>query len=95
LENKPFNDIGDLVRYKLNSLPEKDQQGNYYRLGWQIISLITANAAENSTNSQLQILGKFVKIGTKNSISDYVAEKINNWLDQFLEDTYDRRSTSL
>ena len=92
---KQPKNLSDIIRDKLNSLPEKDLQGNYNRAGWQFISLIAAEAAENSTNPQLQILGQYVKLGTKKSIVDYASKKIEDWLDSILEDPYGRRSTSL
>jgi len=56
-------------RNKLNSLPEKDNQGNNYRAGWQLLTYLVASAAEESTNPKIRILGKLAKKGCKKIIS--------------------------
>jgi len=95
MNNQQPKNLSDIIRDKLNSLPEKDQQGNYNRAGWQFISLIVAEAAKNSINPQLQMLGQCVKLGAKRSIVDYASKKIEDWLDSILEDNNGFRSTSL
>ncbi len=78
-------DLSDLVRNKLNSLPEKDQQGNQYRLFWQFITYLIGNEAESSNDTSLKVVGKKIKLGAKKSFLDYTTTKIENWIDRFFD----------
>ncbi len=78
-----MEDISENIRNKLNSLSEKDNQGNYNRLGWQILTYIAGSAAEESTNPKLRNLGRVLKRGAKKSFADYLAQKIVGWLNKF------------
>jgi len=79
--NDPIKDLSEWIRNKLNSLPENDNQGNNYRVGWQILTYLVASAAEESTNPKLRLLGKSAKRGAKQSFIDYAVKKIGDWLD--------------
>ena len=62
------------IRNKLNSLPEKDNQGNNYRVGWQILTYVVANVIEESSDPKIRLLGKSVKKGAKLSFIDLAAK---------------------
>jgi len=74
-------DITKWIRSKLNSLPEKDNQGNNYRVGWQILTYVAANVVESSSDPKIRLLGKSVKKGVKLSFIDLAAKKLSDWLD--------------
>ena len=76
-----IKDFSEWVRNKLNSLPEHRVQEDNYRLGWQIITYIFGSAAEESTNPRLRLLGKSAKRGAKQSFIDFVVKKIDDWLE--------------
>ena len=77
----PMKDLSEWIRNKLNSLPENDNQGNNYQVGWQLLTYIVASAAEESTNPKLRLLGRSAKRGAKQSFIDYAVKKIEDWLD--------------
>jgi len=81
MNKDPLTDLTEWIRRKLNSLPEKDNQGNNYRVGWQILTYIVANAAEELTDPKIRLLGKSVKKGAKLSFIDFAVNKLNNWID--------------
>jgi len=68
MKKYPIKDLSEWIRDKLNSLPEKDNQGNHYRVGWQLITYLAATAAEGSTNPKLRLLGKLAKKRNKEII---------------------------
>lgn len=76
----PLKDITEWIRNKLNSLPEKDNQGNNYRVGWQVLTYFVASAAEESTDPKIRKLGKAAKKGAKKSFIDLLANKLGVWL---------------
>jgi len=80
MNKDPLKDLTEWIRRKLNSLPEKDNQGNNYRVGWQILTYIVANAAEGSTDPNIRLLGNSAKKGAKLSFIDFAVNKLNNWL---------------
>lgn len=84
----PIKDLSEWIRDKLNSLPEKDNKGNHYRLGLQLITYLAATAAEESTNPKLRLLGKLAKKGTKKSFIDLASKKLEEWLDRNLDNPY-------
>lgn len=88
----PIKDLSEWIRDKLNSLPEKDNQGNHYRVGWQLITYLAATAAEGSTNPKLRLLGKLAKKGTKKSFIDLASKKLEEWLDRNLDNPYFTKS---
>lgn len=75
----------EAIRHQLNKIPEKDNQGNYNRLGWQILTYIFGKAIEESNNPKLKNLGKVMRVGAKQSFADYAVQKIVNWLDKMLD----------
>src|SRR5438445_3276671 len=78
-------DPSEQIRNKLNSLPEKDNRGNYNRLRWQTFTYFIGSALEESTNPKLKNLGKSMRIGAKKSFVDYLTQKIVGWLDKLLD----------
>jgi len=76
-----IRDLTEWIRTKLNSLPEKDNQGNNYRVGWQVLTYLVASAAEESTDPKIRILGKAAKKGAKKSFIDFALNKLSDWLD--------------
>lgn len=81
----PTKDPSEMLRNKLNSLPEKDQQGNYYRFFWQLVSYSIGSVAANSNNSNFKKLGENMKKGAKKSFVDYALNKIESYIDRFLD----------
>ena len=77
----PKKDLSEWIRNKLNSLPEKDNQENNYRVGWQLLTYLVASAAEESINPKIRILGKLAKKGAKKSFLDLAVPKIFGWLE--------------
>jgi len=74
-------DITRWIRNKLNSLPEKDNQGNNYRVGWQILTYVVANVVEGSSDPKIRLLGKSAKKGVTLSFIDLALNKLSGWLD--------------
>lgn len=81
MKKDPFKDLTEWIRNKLNSLPEKDNQGNNYRVGWQLLTYLVASAAEESTNPKIRVLGKSAKKGVKKSFLDLSLKKFSEWLE--------------
>lgn len=75
-----IRDLTEWIRTKLNSLPEKDNQGNNYRVGWQVLTYLVASAAEESTDPKIRKLGKAAKKGAIQSFIDLLANKLGVWL---------------
>jgi len=88
MNKNPINDIIEWIRNKLNSLPEKDNQGNNYRVGWQFLTYLAGATAEESTNPTVRKLGKAAKKGAKKSFVDLVIPKIFNKLNNFSNNPY-------
>ncbi|MCV0410760.1 hypothetical protein [Nitrosopumilus sp.] len=89
MKKAPIRDLSELVRTKLNSLPEKDSQGNNNKLAWQIISLLVSDKAQYSTNSNIRHVAKLVRRGTEESVADYAASKIRSFvLNNLRKDPY-------
>ncbi len=84
----PIKDLSEWIRNKLNSLPENDNQGNNYRVGWQLLTYLVGSAAEESTNPKLRLLGRSAKSGAKQSFIDYAVKKIGDWLDNSSNNPY-------
>jgi len=74
-------EITKWIRRKLNSLPEKDNQGNNYRVGWQILTYVVANVVEGSSDPKIRLLGKSAKKGVTLSFIDLALNKLSDWLD--------------
>jgi hypothetical protein len=80
------NDLSEVIRKRLNGLKEKNEDGTYYKAGWQFITLVVGNIAESSTNPKIRRLGKMVSLGAKKSIADYASQKISEFIMRFLSD---------
>ena len=80
MKKSPTKDLSELIRTKLNSLPEKDAQENNNKLGWQIFSLLVSSKAQNSQNPSLRKVAKLVRKGTEESVADYAAAKIREYV---------------
>ena len=76
-----IKDFSEWIRNKLNSLPEKDSQGNNTRVGWQLLTYLVASVAEESTDPKIKMLGRLAKKGAKKSFIDLAVKKIFDWLD--------------
>ena len=81
MSKDPFKDLTEWIRAKLNSLPEKDNQGNNHRVGWQVLTYLVASAAEESTDPKIRMLGKAAKKGAGKSFLDLALKKISDWLE--------------
>lgn len=88
MKKDPFKDLTEWIRNKLNSLPEKDTQGNNYRVGWQLLTYLVASAAEESTDPKIRKLGKAAKKGAKKSFIELAVPKIFNMLNIFSNNPY-------
>ena len=80
MKKEPIKNLIEWIRNKLNSLPEKDNQENNYRVGWQFLTYLAGSAAEESSDPQIRMLGKAAKKGAKKSFIDLVAVKITDLL---------------
>jgi len=81
MANDPIKDLIEWIRNKLNSLPEKDTQGNNYRVGWQVLTYLAGAVAEESTDPKIRMLGRSAKKGAKKSFIDLAINKISDWLE--------------
>jgi len=81
MNKDPIKELIEWIRNKLNSLPEKDNQGNNYRVGWQFLTYLAGATAEESSNPEIRKLGSAAKKGAKKSFLDFVAIKFFDWLE--------------
>lgn len=79
MNKDPFKDLIEWTRNKLNSLPEKDNQGNHYRVGWQFLTYLAGSVAEESSDPKIRMLGKVAKKGAVKSFFDLLTEKALDW----------------
>lgn len=84
----PLKEFTEWIRRKLNSLPEKDNQGNNYRVGWQVLTYLVGSAAEESSDLKIRRLGKSAKKGAIKSFFDFAIPKLFNALSNFSNNPY-------
>lgn len=69
-------DPSEIIRAKLNELPEKDPYGSYDKFGNQFITWIFGGIAESTNDLDVQKLGKNLRRGAEKSFGDYIGQKI-------------------
>jgi len=73
---KKQQDPSEIIRARLNELPEKDPYGNYDRFGNQFITWLFGGIIETSNDNSVQKLGKNLRRGAEKSFGDYIGQKI-------------------
>lgn len=73
---KEQQDPSEIIRIKLNELPEKDSYGNYNRFGNQFITWLFGGVVETANDHNIQRLGKNLRRGAEKSFGDYIGQKI-------------------
>lgn len=86
MQKLPKKDLGELIRTKLNTLPEIDNQGNNKRVKWQVFTYLVGAVVKNSKNPNMQLLGLLAQSGAKKSFKDFATRKFQDWLDQKLRE---------
>lgn len=77
------NDLSEVIRKRLNGLREKNTDGTYYKIGWQILTLVVGELFTSSNDPKIRRIGKLVSLGAQKSVGDYTAQKISDWLMKF------------
>jgi len=73
---KKQQDPSEIIRTKLNELPEKDPYGNYDKFGNQFITWLFGGIVETANDPNVQKLGKNLRRGAEKSFGDYIGQKI-------------------
>ncbi len=68
----------------LNDAKEKNTDGSYDRLRWQILTYLVGDELEYSKNIERRMFGCNLKAGATKSFSDYLSAKIVQWLNSRL-----------
>ena len=84
--NSCNNNASEQIRTLLNQVTEKNPDGTYRRLGWQILTYIVGDILESSKDRDVRNLGCVLSTGAKNSFSDYLTHKISDWINKRLRD---------
>ncbi|MGI0008156.1 MAG: hypothetical protein ACRD92_00880 [Nitrosopumilaceae archaeon] len=66
----------EVIRNKLNQLPEKDANGNYNRFSGQFLTWLVGGIAGSSNDQDIRKLGDVLRIGAEKSFADYIGQKI-------------------
>lgn len=90
---KQRKDATEMVRNKLNKIPEKDTIGNNQRFQSQFVTWIVGGIVESAKDPNIRRFGKTLRKGAEKSFSDLAAQKITDRITKFFNDNsqYDRR----
>ena len=69
-------DPSEMIRIKLNELPEKDIYENDSRFSSQFVTWIFGAIAESTKNQDVQRLGTNLRRGAEKSFGDLIGQKI-------------------
>ena len=83
---KKQQDPSEVIRAKLNELPEKDPFGNYNRFGNQFITWLFGGVVESANDPDVQRLGKNLRRGAEKSFGDYIGQKIADEISKLIKD---------
>jgi len=73
-------EASEQIRSMLNNVIEKNPDGTFRRLGWQILTYVVGVTFESSRDVKVRNLGCALSIGAKNSFADYVVQKASEWI---------------
>ncbi len=73
-------EASEQIRSMLNNVVEKNLDGTFRRLGWQILTYVVGVTFESSRDVKVRNLGCVLSIGAKNSFADYVVQKASEWI---------------
>ena len=73
-------EASEQIRSMLNNVVEKNLDGTFRRLGWQILTYVVGGTLESSRDVKVRNLGCVLRAGAENSFADYLVQKVSEWI---------------